>query len=212
MSKIDTWLLAQELSRADNGATASALTFAFPPDCAELRGDVHFRFFLHRTKRGTPAPDDDSDELLAEVRMLSSSLSIFSAVPAFSPAAQPQIWIHSAFMGGVIPALHVPGVELQRKDIDLRLKSLPVPEDIRMRFIFKPSAAPVPAPALAGPPPVPAYTPPPQLLPEPEPEPEVQSLEAPVAVAEPQEQEYFVHLDGGTLLRLACCWDRADLL
>ena len=205
MGKIDTWLLAQELSRADNGATASALTFAFPPDCAELRGDVHFRFFLHRTKRGTPAPDGDSDELLAEVRMLSSSLSIFSAVPAFSPAAQPQIWIHSAFMGGVIPALHVPGVELQRKDIDLRLKSLPVPEDIRMRFIFKPS------PALAGPPPVPAYTPPPQLLPEPEPEPEVQSLEAPVAVAEPQEQEYFVHLDGGTLLRLAC-WDRADLL
>ena len=138
--------------------------------------------------------------------MLSSSVSIVSAVPAFSPAAQPQIWIHSAFMGGVIPALHVPGVELQRKDIDLRLKSLPVPEDIRMRFIFKPS------PALAGPPPVPAYTPPPQLLPEPEPEPEVQSLEAPVAVAEPQEQEYFVHLDGGTLLRLACCWDSADLL
>jgi len=206
MSKIDTWLLAQELSRVDNGATASALTFAFPPDCAELRGDVHFRFFLHRTKRGTPAPDDDSDELLAEVRMLSSSLSIFSAVPAFSSAAPPQIWIHSAFMGGAIPALHVPGVELQRKDIDLRLKSLPVPEDIRMRFIFKPS------PALAGPPPVPAYTPPPQLLPEPEPELEVQSLEAPVAVAEPQEQEYFVHLDGGTLLRLACCWDRADLL
>ena len=82
--------------------------------------------------------------------MLSSSLSIFSAVPAFSAAAPPQIWIHSAFMGGVIPALHVPGVELQRKDIDLRLKSLPVPEDIRMRFIFKPSAAPVPAPALAG--------------------------------------------------------------
>ena len=205
MSKIDTWLLAQELSRADNGATASALTFAFPPDCAELRGDVHFRFFLHRTKRGTPAPDDDSDELLAEVRMLSSCVSIFCCASVLT-GCPTQIWIHSAFMGGVIPALHVPGVELQRKDIDLRLKSLPVPEDIRMRFIFKPS------PALAGPPPVPAYTPPPQLLPEPEPEPEVQSLEAPVAVAEPQEQEYFVHLDGGTLLRLACCWDRADLL
>ena len=56
-------------------------------------------------------------------------------------------------MGGVIPALHVPGVELQRKDIDLRLKSLPVPEDIRMRFIFKPSAAPALGQKAASPPP-----------------------------------------------------------
>eukprot|EP01043_Picozoa_sp_COSAG02_P015337 COSAG02_NODE_652_length_18867_cov_30.656756_2_plen_415_part_00 len=83
----------------------------------ELAGDVFFSFFLHRAKRSTAAAakaaaSEETDELLAEV------------------------WIHTSFAGDGADAGGATTTTLRRDELDIKLKSIPIPGDIAIAFDF----------------------------------------------------------------------------
>ena len=95
----------------------------------ELAGDVFFSFFLHRAKRGTAttakaAASEETDELLAEV------------------------WIHTSFAGESADAGGAT-TTLRRDELDIKLKSMPIPGDVAIAFDFG-DAEGIPAASGAG--------------------------------------------------------------
>ena len=105
-------VVSQPLSA--DGATVALTQFqraeAVACETVELAGDVFFSFFLHRSKQRSAAMPGSAAASGATDELLA------------------EVWIHTSFAAD--------GVTLRRQELDMKLKSLPVPSDIAIVFDF----------------------------------------------------------------------------
>ena len=97
-----------------DGATVALTQFhraeAVACETVELAGDVFFSFFLHRSKQR------------------SAAMPAAAAASGATDELLAEVLIHTSFAAD--------GVTLRRQELDMKLKSLPVPSDIAIVFDF----------------------------------------------------------------------------